>query len=78
MPGMMQAAESIFELPVRLGLPAQISGLTDLVNTPMYATAVGLALCGKDRLLEAEVEQSTYPGIAQAFHRIAAWVQNFF
>jgi cell division protein FtsA len=78
MPGMMQAAETIFELPVRLGLPAQISGLTDLVNTPMYATAVGLALCGKDRLLEAEVEQSTYPGIAQAFHRIAAWVQNFF
>ena len=77
MPGMMQAAETIFELPVRLGLPAQISGLTDLVNTPMYATAVGLALCGKDRLLEAEVGQSTHPGIAQAFHRIVTWVQNY-
>ena len=77
MPGMMQAAEAIFELPVRLGLPAQISGLTDLVNTPMYATAVGLALCGKDRLLEAEAEHARHPGIAQAFHRIVAWVQNF-
>jgi cell division protein FtsA len=78
MPGMMQAAETILELPVRLGLPAQISGLTDLVNTPMYATAVGLALCGKDRLLEAEAHRSTHPGIAQAFQRIVAWVHNFF
>jgi cell division protein FtsA len=78
MPGMLQAAETIFELPVRLGLPAQISGLTDLVNTPMYATAVGLALCGKDRLLEAEVEQSKHPGVAQAFRRMVVWFQNFF
>jgi cell division protein FtsA len=78
MPGMTQAAETIFEVPVRLGLPAQISGLTDLVNTPMYATAVGLALYGKDRLLEAEVKQSTHPSVAQAFRRLAAWLQNFF
>jgi hypothetical protein len=52
--------------------------LTDLVNTPMYATAVGLALYGKDRLLEAEVKQSTRPSVAQAFRRLAAWLQNFF
>jgi cell division protein FtsA len=78
MPGMVQAAETTFEMPVRLGLPAQISGLTDLVNTPMYATGVGLALHGKDRLLEAEAEQSKHPGVGGAFRRMAAWLQNIF
>jgi cell division protein FtsA len=63
---------------VRLGLPVQISGLTDLVNTPMYATGVGLALYGKDRLLEAEAEQSKHPGVGGAFRRMAAWLQNIF
>ncbi len=77
MPGMTQAAETIFAMPVRLGLPAQISGLTDLVNTPMYATAVGLALCGKDRLLEAEAAQSKHPGVGGRVRRLAAWLHNF-
>jgi cell division protein FtsA len=78
MPGMAQAAETMFEMPVRLGFPAQISGLTDLVNTPMYAAGVGLALHGKDRLLEAEAEQSKHPEAGGAVRRMAAWLQNLF
>jgi cell division protein FtsA len=78
MPGMTQAAETIFDMPVRLGLPAQISGLTDLVNTPMYATAVGLALCGRDRLCETEGEQSKHLKVGEVFRHMAAWLQNFF
>jgi cell division protein FtsA len=78
MPGMIQAAEIIFEMPVRLGLPAQIGGLTDLVNTPMYATGVGLALCGRDRLLETEAEESKQLGVGETLRRMAAWLQNFF
>ena len=78
MPGMTQAAETVFEMPVRLGLPAQISGLTDLVNTPMYATGVGLALFGRDRLLAGETSQADQRGVSWAFHRVTAWVQKFF
>jgi cell division protein FtsA len=78
MPGMTQAAEAVFELPVRLGLPVQISGLTDLVNTPMYATGVGLALFGRDRLLSGETDSSGHRGLSAAFHRMTAWVQRFF
>ncbi|RJP84529.1 MAG: cell division protein FtsA [Desulfobacteraceae bacterium] len=44
--GVTEIAESVFELPVRLGLPRRISGLVDVVNSPMYATAVGLVLYG--------------------------------
>ena len=78
MPGMMQAAEAVFEMPVRFGLPAQISGLTDFVNTPMYATGVGLALFGRDRLLAGETYYADHRGLGRVFHRMTAWVQSFF
>jgi cell division protein FtsA len=77
MAGMARAAETVFELPVRLGLPAQISGLTDLVNIPMYATAVGLALYGRDRLLEVEAGHSRHSS-GGMYQRMAAWLQRFF
>jgi cell division protein FtsA len=44
--GVPEIAESIFEVPVRLGKPIGISGLVDVVNNPMYATGVGLVLFG--------------------------------
>ncbi len=44
--GITDIAESVFELPVRLGQPQGISGLVDVVNNPMYATGVGLVLYG--------------------------------
>lgn len=44
--GVTEIAESIFNLPTRLGKPIGIGGLTDVVNNPMYATGVGLVLYG--------------------------------
>lgn len=51
--GLEEISESIFDLPVRRGEPSGIGGLVDRVNTPDYATSVGLILYGynqwKDR-----------------------------
>ena len=44
--GVVDIAESVFNLPTRVGKPAGIGGLVDVVNNPMYATAVGLVLYG--------------------------------
>ena len=44
--GVTEVAESIFNLPTRMGKPIGIGGLTDVVNNPMYATGVGLVLYG--------------------------------
>jgi cell division protein FtsA len=44
--GGVEIAESIFNLPARLGKPTGISGLVDVVNNPMYATGVGLVIYG--------------------------------
>lgn len=44
--GVVEVAESVFSLPTRIGKPMGIRGLVDVVNNPMYATAVGLVLYG--------------------------------
>ena len=44
--GVAEIAEQIFNVPSRTGYPSGISGLTEVVNKPMYATAVGLVLYG--------------------------------
>jgi len=44
--GVTEIAESVLNVPARLGRPQGIGGLVDVVNNPMYATAVGLVLFG--------------------------------
>jgi cell division protein FtsA len=44
--GICELAEQLFDMPVRLGYPIGISGLVDVVNSPIYATGVGLVLWG--------------------------------
>jgi cell division protein FtsA len=44
--GIPELAEQIFNLPTRRGYPQGFGGITDVVNSPMYATAVGLVLYG--------------------------------
>jgi cell division protein FtsA len=44
--GIAELGEQIFNLPSRRGAPAGVGGLTDLVNSPIYATGVGLVLYG--------------------------------
>jgi cell division protein FtsA len=44
--GVNENAESVFNLPCRIGKPRSISGLVDVVNNPMYATGVGLVMYG--------------------------------
>ena len=46
LPGMPELAEQIFNLPVRRGTPIEIGGLVDVVNSPIYASGVGLIKYG--------------------------------
>jgi cell division protein FtsA len=46
LPGVTEMAEQVFNAPSRVGYPQGISGLVEVVNKPMYATAVGLVLQG--------------------------------
>ena len=48
-----ELAEQIFDLPVRIGAPMEVGGVTDIVNTPQCATGVGLVLYGMENRGEA-------------------------
>ena len=53
MEGVVDLAEEIFHMPVRLGTPQNIQGLTDIVNNPIYATGVGLLKYGLAKQAES-------------------------
>jgi len=44
--GIPEIAEQIFNVPCRIGYPERVGGLVEVINKPMYATAVGLVLYG--------------------------------
>ncbi|MCG8612985.1 MAG: cell division protein FtsA [Pseudomonadales bacterium] len=46
MEGVVELAEEIFHMPVRLASPQGVTGLADVVNNPMYSTGVGLLIYG--------------------------------
>jgi len=46
MEGMIDLAEEVFHMPVRLGIPQYVGGLSGVVHNPIYATGVGLVLYG--------------------------------
>jgi cell division protein FtsA len=52
--GVTEMAEQIFNTPARVGYPQGIGGLVEVVNKPMYATAVGLIIYGSKHLKKAK------------------------
>lgn len=46
MEGVVELAEEIFHMPVRLGSPQNVTGLSDIVRNPIYSTGVGLLIYG--------------------------------
>jgi len=77
--GMVEVAERVLDLPVRLGSPINLGGLADIVNNPMYATGVGLILYALKTQGERDVRRFRD---RRLFHKVAGrmreWVQEFF
>jgi cell division protein FtsA len=64
MEGVVELAEEIFHMPVRIGMPYEVSGLVDIVRNPTYSTGVGLLLYGMKQAQEREGLQPVKdPGI---------------
>jgi cell division protein FtsA len=46
--GLIELAEEIFHMPVRMGIPQNVTGLTEVVKNPAHSTGVGLLMYGKE------------------------------
>ncbi len=46
--GLVELAEEIFHMPVRMGVPQNVSGLAEVVKNPVHSTGVGLLMYGRE------------------------------
>ncbi len=79
MKGVPELAERIFDLPVRRGMPTNIGGLIDVVNSPIYSTGVGLVQYGMEfdslNTFQKTSEEHLFPRILA---RMKQWFKEFF
>lgn len=76
--GIQELAESIFGLPVRVGAPQHINGLTDTLRTPIYSTATGLLLYAKKMTEEGRPSPIRSGSLKGIWARMCNWFQGNF
>ncbi len=72
--GLPEMTEQVFNLPARLGYPRGVGGLSDVVNNPMYATAVGLVLYGARHTAQRKFRIRD----VNIFNRVASRMRRWF
>jgi cell division protein FtsA len=78
MKGMVELGEEIFHMPVRLGLPRYVGGLSEVVSNPRYATGVGLLLIGKKQVAQHIQSNIDANSFSRIFERMKSWFQGNF
>lgn len=76
--GMPEMAEFIFEMPVKRGIPQGIGGLRDVVNSPKFATGVGLLKFGARNGSKAKFqirEKNIYDKVRGSMR---TWIRDLF
>ncbi|MEH6590094.1 MAG: cell division protein FtsA [Halioglobus sp.] len=80
MEGVVELAEEIFHMPVRVGFPQSVRGLTDIVRNPIYSTGVGLLQYGSQHQADGHSVAARSGGGSgeNLFARVKAWIQSNF
>jgi cell division protein FtsA len=76
--GLVDLAEEIFHMPVRLGLPQFVTGLGDVIRNPAYSTGVGLLLFGRQHGPHGERGSLGEGGFRRMFSKMKSWFQGNF
>lgn len=83
MEGVPELAEATFDLPVRRGIPKWVGGLYDQVESPGFATAVGLVLYGARTERQAGGARALgaadgVPGVGRLVRQVREWLGRLF
>ncbi|SVC25578.1 uncharacterized protein METZ01_LOCUS278432, partial [marine metagenome] len=73
-------AQEIFHLPIKIGKPKLSGGVSEKVNTPRYATGVGLINYGRDNWKKQEYDQSgnIQAILKQSFSKMGNYIKNWY
>ena len=77
MEGLVELAEEVFHIPVRLGLPQRVSGLSDVVQNPIYSTGVGLLLYGKQQQKAQNNSSQSAKSFDSLWQKMKSWFGRF-
>ncbi len=78
MEGVIELAEEVFHMPVRLGEPQHVTGLIDVIRNPIHATGVGLLLFGHLSEQSTQLSQFSATNGSSIFGRVKDWIQGNF
>ncbi len=74
--GITDIAESVFNVPVRIGEPNKIGGLKDIVKNPAYATGVGLVIFGSRASCKMDFKETQTRGFSGILNRMKQWFKD--
>ncbi|MFK5915473.1 MAG: cell division protein FtsA, partial [Woeseiaceae bacterium] len=78
MEGVVEFAEEIFQMPVRIGEPMELQGLKEYVNDPTYSTVIGLLKYGLQAKEQVHAERKPLNGFNELLNRVSAWFKGEF
>jgi cell division protein FtsA len=78
MEGVVELAEEVFHMPVRLGEPQHVTGLIDVVRNPIHATGVGLLIYGHLSGQSTELNNFSRNDGSSVFGRVKDWLRSNF
>ena len=78
MEGVLEFAEEIFQMPVRIANPLSVQGLKEYVNDPTYSTVVGLLHYGMQATSEVNSTSKKRESVGDFWSRIHAWFKGEF
>jgi len=76
--GITELAEQVFNVPVRKGYPVGVGGITDIINSPMYTTGVGLVVYGSKDRSDYAVKGSQRGIVSRLTKTVERWFNDFF
>jgi cell division protein FtsA len=78
MEGVVEFAEEVFQMPVRIANPLNVEGLKEYVNDPTYATVVGLLHYGMQVSEQGSSGEKNREGVKDLWSRVHAWFKGEF
>ena len=77
MEGLIDLAEEVFHMPVRLGCPQYVNGIEDVLRNPIYATGVGLLIYAQQNRFRRPLPAEAH-GLKAIWERMRGWFQGHF